>query len=269
MSRRVSRSAMRPRYSISIRSTLERLGEADPDAAERAGERQERAEHVHVLGADRRDVDGGGDDAAGERGDDLLGGLHAGAVLRLGGRGRQVRRDDHVGIAEQRVVGDRLAGEHVERGAGDLAGVQRRLERVVVDELAARAVDDAHAVAALGQRLGVEPALGLGRLRQVDRDEVRLRVQVVGGLGLLDAELAEPARPRRTGRTRRRACRSPARGRPRAGRCGRSRAARASSRRARPRPTCSAPSGRRRARRAPAGRFARARAASRPCARRR
>ena len=34
-------------------------------------------------------------DAAGERGDDLLGHLHAGAVLRLRGRGAEVRRDDH------------------------------------------------------------------------------------------------------------------------------------------------------------------------------
>ena len=45
--------------------------------------------------------------------------------------------------------------EHVERGARDLAGVERGLERVVVDQLAARAVDDPHAVAALGERLGV------------------------------------------------------------------------------------------------------------------
>ena len=85
------------------------------------------------------DVDRGGDDAAGQRGDDLLGGLHAGAVLRLGGRGAEVRRDDDVGIAvEQRVVGDRLAREHVERGAGDLAGVERGLERRV-DRAARRA----------------------------------------------------------------------------------------------------------------------------------
>ena len=48
---------------------------------------------------DRRDVDRGRDDAAGQRGDDLLGGLHAGAVLRLGGRGAEVRRDDDVRIA--------------------------------------------------------------------------------------------------------------------------------------------------------------------------
>ena len=48
------------------------------------------------------------DRAARQRGDDLLGGLVAGAVGRLGGRRAEVRRDDDVGVAEQRVLGDRL-----------------------------------------------------------------------------------------------------------------------------------------------------------------
>ena len=98
-----------------------RLRERHPDAPEPARERQERAEHVHVLRAHGRDVDGGRHDAAGERSHDLLGRLHAGAVLRLGRRGREVRRDDDVGVAEQRVVGDRLVREDVERDARDLA----------------------------------------------------------------------------------------------------------------------------------------------------
>ena len=93
------------------------------------------------------------DDAAGEGGDDLLGGLHAGAVLGLGGGGAEVRRDDDVGVAEQRVVGDRLLREDVERGAGDLAAVERGLEVLVDDQRPAGDVDDAHAVLALGQRL--------------------------------------------------------------------------------------------------------------------
>ena len=126
-------------------------------------------------GADGGDVDRGGDDAAGQRGHDLLGGLDAGAVLRLGGRGAEVRRDDDVGVAvEQRVVGDRLGREDVERGAGDLAGVERVLERLVDEQLAAGAVDDPHAVLHLRERLGVEPAARLGRLGQVDGDEVGL-----------------------------------------------------------------------------------------------
>ena len=67
------------------------LGEAHRQAPELRGQRQERPEHLHVLGADRGDVDGRRDDAAVERGDDLLGALVAGAVGRLGGRGAEVR----------------------------------------------------------------------------------------------------------------------------------------------------------------------------------
>ena len=216
------------------------------------------------------DVDRRGDDAAGERGDDLLGGLDAGAVLRLGGRGAQVRRDDDVGVAEQRVVGDRLAREDVERGAGDLAGVERVLERRVVDQLAARAVDDPHAVAALGERLGVEPAARLGRLRQVDRDEVGLARRPRPSV----SACSTPSSRKRSAATNgsKASTRIPkpcARAGRRAGRCGRSRAPRASSRRPRRRRTSSAPSARRSASRAPAGRCGRARASARRCARRR
>ncbi len=73
------------------------LGQRHRQAPEPTGERQERPEHLHVLGADRGDVDGGGDDAAGERRDDLLGALIAGAIGRLGRGGAQVRRDDDLG----------------------------------------------------------------------------------------------------------------------------------------------------------------------------
>ena len=73
---------------------------------------------------DLRDVHGVADEATGERGIDLLGGLHAGAVLGLSRGGTEVRRDDDVVQLEQRRLGHRLAREHVERGAGDLAGLQ-------------------------------------------------------------------------------------------------------------------------------------------------
>ena len=92
-----------------------------------------------------------------------------------------MRRDDDVRVAANSgcsVIGSR--GEHVERGAADLARVERVLQRGFVDQPAARDVQDAHAVAHLGERLGVEPAFGLGRLRQMDRDEVGLRVELLG-----------------------------------------------------------------------------------------
>jgi hypothetical protein len=166
------------------------LGEGHGQAAEQAGQRHERAEHLAVLGGDRGQVHRGGHRAAVQRGGDLLGGLQAGAVGGLRGGGAQVRGDDDVGVAEERVVGDRLGAEDVERRAGDLAGVQRVLERLVDDERAAGHVEHAHAVLHLREGLRVEPALGLRRLGQVQREEVRHGVDVVGGRRLLHAQLA-------------------------------------------------------------------------------
>ena len=101
--------------------------ELDREPAELGGERDERAEHLQVGGVDDRDVDRVRDEAALERGDDLLGDDHAGAVLRLVGGGGEVRRDDDLVELEQR-AGVRLGGEDVERGAGELAasGSRRR-----------------------------------------------------------------------------------------------------------------------------------------------
>ena len=48
----------------------------------------------------------------------------------------------------------RLLDEHVERGAGDMAGIERARQRRLVDEPAARAIDHAHALLGLGERLG-------------------------------------------------------------------------------------------------------------------
>ena len=76
-------------------------------------------------------------------------------------------------------------------GAGDLAGVQRVLEVLVDEQLAARDVEHDDAVLALGERLGVEEALRLRRARQVHGEEVGGGEDLVGRLGALDAELAE------------------------------------------------------------------------------
>ena len=172
------------------RAVAEALGEP----AELLAQRHERRQRLHRLGPDRGDVDRVGDDPAGERGAHLLGGDDAGAILRLGGRGPEVRGDDDVVALEDRVLGEGLLGEDVERRAGDLARLERRHERVEVDQLAAGAVDDPHPVAHLRDRLGVDPVDGLGRLRQVDRDQVGARVELLAGLDALDAELAEALR---------------------------------------------------------------------------
>ena len=62
-----------------------------------------------------------------------------------------MRRDDDAVELEQRAR-VRLLREDIERGARDLPRRQRGDERVLVDELAASGVDQAHAVAHLRER---------------------------------------------------------------------------------------------------------------------
>ena len=161
---------------------------AGPEALHEGGQ------GLHRLRADRGDVDRVGDHASGQRPAHLLSRDRPGPILRLRRRCTQVRGDDHVVAPEQRMVGERLLREDVERGAADLSGSERRLQGVEVDQLAARAVDDPNLVLHLRDRLGVDPVHGVGGLGQVDRDDVGLRVELVGGLGALDAELAEALR---------------------------------------------------------------------------
>ena len=58
-------------------------------------------------------------------------------------------RDDDVVALQDRVVGEGLLGEDVERGAGDPARLEPLGQRVEVDQLAAGAVDDPDALAHL------------------------------------------------------------------------------------------------------------------------
>ena len=86
-----------------------------------------------------------------------------------------MRGGDEVGRAEQRRVLGRLGLEHVERRARDMAAVERFLERRLVDQPAARAVDDAHALLGLGQALAAQDVARLVGQRRVQRDEVGAR----------------------------------------------------------------------------------------------
>ena len=78
-----------------------------------------------------------------------------------------MRRYDHVLVAvEEWIVGDRLGREHVQRGAGNAAGVERVLERGIIDQAAARDVEDAHALTHLR-----ELALGDGQRYAAHREQ--------------------------------------------------------------------------------------------------
>ena len=103
-----------------------------------------------------------------------------------------MRGHHHVGEREQRRLGGRLGGEHVDRGTGDGALGERGGQRRLVDDPAARGVDDPQSGLRLRQHLGVEEPERLGRLRQVDREEVDAAHETREVRLELDSELASP-----------------------------------------------------------------------------
>mmetsp|Transcript_20290 Transcript_20290/g.61860 ORF Transcript_20290/g.61860 Transcript_20290/m.61860 type:complete len:510 (+) Transcript_20290:320-1849(+) len=136
-----------------------------------------------VDDADDRLLGKGGD----ERVCDLLGDL----ALRLERRGAEVRRRDKLGVLNQRplVLRRRLRLEHVNRGAGDVARLQRGEQVRLVDDAAASAVDDAHTRLHRRDRRLVDHVLCVVEQRHVDGEEVGAR-HAVGGGDRLDVELA-------------------------------------------------------------------------------
>ena len=69
-----------------------------------------------------------------------------------------------------------------------MTGIERGAQRLLVDQPAARAIDDAHALLHRRERLGVDDVLGLVGQRRVQRDEIGALEQLVE-IDLLDAEL--------------------------------------------------------------------------------
>ena len=153
------------------------MRDAAEDLAELLDERDAGA-HERVDRA-ARDVDGVGHEVALERELDRAGDGHARLLLRLRGRGAEVRRDDRARLTRDVIVGRRLLREHVDAGSGDLAGFERRGESLLVDEAAAGDVDDVRGLLH-GLQLSLADHAGrLGRLRHVDRQEVGLGDQFV------------------------------------------------------------------------------------------
>ena len=84
-------------------------------------------------------------------------------LLGFDGRRGDVRRGHDLRQSGQRLIRRRLLLEHVEAGAGDVAGLDGIGERRFVDQLAARRVDDAHAGLAGGKPRRIEEVPGLRR----------------------------------------------------------------------------------------------------------
>ena len=186
--------ARRPAVAISMRVTGP-CGERHREAAEPLGHRQERLEHAPLVLGHERQVERVRDGQPAERRHDLLGDHDAGAILRLARRARQVRREQEVGrVAQRRVGRQRLLREDVQRGARELARAQRRDERLLVDERAARGVDEQRAGPQQRQARRVDQAARRRRDRQVEADDVGHRERRLDRLGLLGAELGDALR---------------------------------------------------------------------------
>ena len=153
--------------------------EPGEDAAELLGERDARPDvlvdetalHVHRVR----------DQLPAERQPDRARDRHPGLLLRLLGGGAEVRGGHDVLELEQRAVGARLLGEHVEPGGADAALLEGVVERLLVDDAAARGVDEHEVGAGLGELVLADEPEGLRGLRQVHRHEVGLLDELLEG----------------------------------------------------------------------------------------
>ena len=126
------------------------------DPAELLGERQTRA---HVLGDDAAlDVDRVRHQLTGERETHRPGDRDARLLLGLVRGGAEVRGADDLVELEQRGVRAGLLRVHVQARAGDPALLEGRGQRRLVDDPAARGVDDADGRLDLVQRLVADQA---------------------------------------------------------------------------------------------------------------
>ena len=99
-----------------------------------------------------------------------------------------MRRAHDVRQGRTRTLRRRLLAEHVDRRAGDMAGFERLEQRRLIDQFAARAIDQADAFFGRGERFGIDDVAGLVGQRRVQGDEISAAQQLVE-LDLLDAEI--------------------------------------------------------------------------------
>ena len=80
-----------------------------------------------------------------------------------------------LGEADREQLFERLSRHHVERGAAEMAGIQRRDQRRLIDQRPARGVDEECAVFYLGEGFGVHQAARRRLQRRMHRDEIGAR----------------------------------------------------------------------------------------------
>ena len=152
------------------------LGE---EAAEFFAEAQMRTDDSERLRVEIRHVDGVANGSVEERGADGLRDFNSDAFLRLGGGSAEVRREDEIWrLTENGIRRERFGFENVERRSCHLAAVQGLGERRLVDQAAARAIDDANAASCLAKALGVEQVPRLRCEWRVKSDEIGVLEQL-------------------------------------------------------------------------------------------
>ena len=139
--------------------------------AQLLGDRQVLADFFGHL-ATEVDVDGREDQVTPEGGGDGLGDMGPGLVLGFDGRRTEVRCEHDLGQFEERAFGQRFGGEDVERRPADVAAANCLDQGKLVDDPAARGVDDPHALLAFGQVVLAQQSFGVGGQRQMDGREV-------------------------------------------------------------------------------------------------
>src|SRR5213596_2260671 len=98
--------------------------------------------------------------------------FQADQLLRLLGRGGNMRRRDYLRQLRQRPVVGRLGFKDVERGGSDNASLNRSAQRVLVDEITARRVDETQTRLAAHEPRLVEQMSCVARRRQVKREVI-------------------------------------------------------------------------------------------------
>src|SRR5439155_9259499 len=120
---------------------------------------------------------------------DVFGGAHGHTRSRAFGRGRDVREKHGVLELEQGGLDRGLALVHVQAGAGDDTFLQRLRESLLVDDRAAGRVYEDRGALHLAETVGVHEVTSLGEKRNVQRDEVTPRQQVVEAIDVRRADL--------------------------------------------------------------------------------
>ena len=144
--------------------------------ADLLGQRHVRRQRAIVHAVGKRQIDHVAEVDAAQRIDHLLHDLHGHIALRLDRVRADVRRGNHVlqrqQLRQERIGLGRLAAVHVDAGARDFAGHQRLVQRLLVVDAAARAVDQDHAIFHLRDLTRADHAARLFGQRRVNGDDV-------------------------------------------------------------------------------------------------